>query len=259
MAYTKLLNKIIEESGLTIKEIAQKCKEYGENVTPAYISTLRNDKNNRTPSNEISRALAKACNCQYENILCVEAYLEKAPEEFNGLIELLREMMFAQTMAFIENQPTTQDTKAVRKIIEEYPMAEFICTLSNDELKQSISKQQGANKIKTSVSDGDIKIIQKIAPTGLSIADDGMSPQIDKGDMVTVEVKKIEDYNNGDIICYQSKTDKKKIFARKIIFNNKNKKDITLIPINSAYIPEQTDISQISIIGKVTKIIKTVK
>ena len=93
MPYTKLLNRLIDDSGYSIKEIAERCTENGVKVTPAYISTLRNDTNNRTPSDNMSRALAKACNAKSEDILVVEAYVDNAPKEFAGLINLIRQTM----------------------------------------------------------------------------------------------------------------------------------------------------------------------
>jgi len=81
MAYTALLNKLIENSGLTVKEIAERCTESGTKITAAYISTLRNSTDNRAPSSEVSKALAKVCGAKNENVLVIEAYLDTAPAE----------------------------------------------------------------------------------------------------------------------------------------------------------------------------------
>lgn len=259
MAYTTLLNRLIDNSGLTIKEIADKCTELGEKVTPAYISTLRNDKSNRSPSPEMSRALAKACNYPYENVLCVEAYLDKAPYEFKAVLDLLREIMLTSTMTVFENTFTTEEQKQARKILKEFPMAEFICSLSQDKVKETIIKQQGAGKFKATHSAEDFKIQQTIAPTGFPISDNGMSPQIEKGDLITLEAKEIKDYKNGDIICYIKSDDKKKIYARKVIFDGESRKKITLMPINGEFMPEQLTTSKISIMGKVVTVIKAIK
>ena len=60
MPYAKLLNQLIEESGMTAKDVAQKCADHGVSITPSYLSMLRNGAGKRMPSDEVSRAIAKA-------------------------------------------------------------------------------------------------------------------------------------------------------------------------------------------------------
>ena len=64
MNYTKMLNKLIKESEMTQKEISDKCKELGEEVTTTYLSALKNT-NGKMASDNISRTIAKACNAKY--------------------------------------------------------------------------------------------------------------------------------------------------------------------------------------------------
>lgn len=225
MAYTKLLNYLIDNSGLTIKEIADKCTELGEKVTPAYISTLRNDKNNRSPSPEMSRALAKACNYPYENVLCVEAYLDKAPYEFKAVLDLFREIMLTSAMSVIENEFTTEEQKKARNILKEFPMAEFICSLSHDKVKDTIKKQQGIGNITVTHTADNFKMQQTVSPIGFPVSDNGMSPQIEQNDLITFEAKEMKDYKNGDILCYIKNENKKKIYARKVVFDGESRKN----------------------------------
>lgn len=257
MAYTQLLNSIIEQSGLTVKEIAEKCVNMGVDVTPAYISTLRNDKNNRTPSDKVSRALAEACNCQHKNILVVEAYLQNAPQEFNGLMEMLRGLVITSGMSMIENRLTTQDIKEVDEMLKSFPMAELICDMSKEQVMNDIKKGYGSFNLKASKQLDDIKIKQEITPIGLPITDNGMSPIIKANDLVTIETLNFDEYKTGDIVYCFKNGEKKKAFARKIIIYDK--KQITLLPINNEYSPEIVSINDIVIMGKVKKVISTIQ
>ncbi|MEG1926686.1 MAG: helix-turn-helix transcriptional regulator, partial [Ruthenibacterium sp.] len=60
MPYTNLLNQLIQKSGMTAKEVAAKCQAAGANITPSYLSMIRNEKSARIPSDDVSIALAKA-------------------------------------------------------------------------------------------------------------------------------------------------------------------------------------------------------
>lgn len=258
MAYTQLLNTVIEQSGLTVKEIAEKCVQIGVDITPAYISTLRNDKNNRTPSDKISRALAEACNCQHKNILVVEAYLQNAPKEFNGLMEMLRGFIITSGMSMVENRLTTQDIKEVDEMLKSFPMAELICDMADEHIMNSIKKGYGTLNIKSTKNFDEMKIKQEVTPIGLPISDNGMLPLIKENDLVTIEALDCKDYKTGDIVYCFKDGKKKKAFARKIIITE-NSKQITLLPINSEYSPETVSTDDIVIMGKVKKVISTIQ
>ena len=257
MAYTQLLNSIIEQSGLTVKEIAEKCVNMGVDVTPAYISTLRNDKNNRTPSDKVSRALAEACNCQHKNILVVEAYLQNAPQEFNGLMEMLRGFIITSGMSMIENRLTTQDIKEADEILKSFPMAELICDMSKEQVMSNIKKGYGSFNIKASKQLDDIKIKQEVAPIGLPITDNGMSPIIKVNDFVTIEVLELSEYKMGDIVYCYVNNEKKKAIARQIVVVNDK---ITLMPVNNEEYPNITGTTDdIFVMGKIKKVIRNIQ
>ena len=256
MAYTQLLNTLIEQSGLTVKEIAERCVELGVDVTPAYISTLRNDKNNRTPSDKVSRALAEACNCKHKNILVVEAYLQNAPKEFNSILELFRSFIITSGMSMIENKLTSQDIKEADEMLKSFPMAELICELSEEQMLKGVKKGFGALNIKANKQFDDIRIRQEVAPIGLPITDNGMLPLIKANDLVTIETLKFDEYKTGDIVYCFKNGEKKKAVARKIIIHNNQ---ITLLPINNEYAPEIVSLDNIVIIGKIIKVISKIQ
>lgn len=260
MAYTKLLNKVIDDSGLSLKEIAIKCKEYDVKITPSYLSALKNDTTNRSPSDDVSRAIAKACNVQkgYENILVIETYIDNAPLEMNKLFDLLRETWISSTASIFENKLTTQQSKEIKKYFSEFPMAEFIVSLSSDLMKEEIIKQSGAMKLNSKSTFDDMIIEQRVSPLGMPVSDNGMSPIVNKGDIVNTEVKEINEYKTGDVILVSKTSRKKILFARKIIIDKAKPKELTLMPINTDFMPETINISELMILGKITQVTKKI-
>lgn len=259
MAYTELLNKLIENSGLTVKEIAERCTNSGVKITSAYISTLRNDKNNRSPSDEISVALAKACNANYENILVIEAYLDKAPKELLILLNELKQYVAFSTIGFIDNKLTTQNHKDIQNLANMLSLSELILTLSNEQMLNNLRKEEGAFSFKTSFKQEGIKVIQEIKQAvGIEISDDGMKPIINKANKVNIELKENCDYKTGDIICFAKKGSKKAI-ARKAVFNGDSRKKVTLLPINAEFSIEEAKTEDLIIFGKVTQVISEIK
>lgn len=258
MAYTQLLNSIIEESGKTLKDIAKDCEQYGVKITPSYLSALRKSEDDRTPSNDVSLAIAKACNVskERENILIIQAYLDKAPKEFEKLIEMLRNVLINTTAGMIDNKLTTEQYKVIKDMISEMPMAELVISLSSDLVYQSTKKQFGAMNFKTTdIMSDNVKIETTIKPSGIPICDDGMSPKINKGDQVNFEVMEIGDYKTGDTVLLSIPNSNKKQIARQIIFDE-SRKNITLLPINAEFQPKQCKINEIIIFGKITQVIK---
>lgn len=256
MAYTALLNMIIEDSKLTVKEIAERCKQYGVDVTPAYISTLRNDKNNRAPSDKVSRAIAKACEYKYEEALVVEAYLDSAPDVIRKFFGVMQKSVVPAMVGMFENKFTTQQIKELETVFAEMPMAQFVSEFANQEIK--FKKDLGSFNIKA-ISKDDVKITQEIKQViGISVCDDGMKPQICKGNLVQIEFKNIEDYKTGDIVCYAKNESKKNVLVRKIVVGD-NKKQITMLPMNSDYAPEIVNTKDIILMGKVVRVTADVK
>lgn len=258
MAYTELLNSLIENSGLSVKEIAERCTASGVKVTSAYISTLRNDKNNRAPSDEMSRAIAKACNAKYENILVIEAYLDKSPKEITDLLNMLKDLIIRTSIGMFDNGFKSNIQQVSNEILNALPLAEVIATISNENLSTEIKKQYGAFSFKAKHSSDGFKVLQEIGTTGFAVSDDGMKPVINKGDKVNIEIKELKDLKTGDILCY-TKESTKKVLVRKAVFNGSSRKEITLLPINTEFSIETAKTEDLHIIGKVTQVISEIK
>lgn len=103
MNYRELLNKLIKESGLSNKEIVARCAEFGEKITPNYLSVIKNN-DDKIPSDNLSLALAKACNSPHENILLVQGYLDRAPEVIINFLENMKKSALKSTYTFLEKE-----------------------------------------------------------------------------------------------------------------------------------------------------------
>lgn len=84
MGYAKLLTDYIERSELSLRRIAELCNKKGFSIDHSYISKLKNGKM-PPPSEELSRVLAEVLGGDPE-ILVIEGYKEKAPEEIRKLL-----------------------------------------------------------------------------------------------------------------------------------------------------------------------------
>lgn len=259
MAYTEMLNILIHDSGLTVKQIAEKCSEYGVDITTTYISKLRNDKNNKAPSDKVSIALAKACGAKFEECLVVEAYLDKAPKVITTFFNQLKKIVAPITMGIFENKITSQQQKDLEKVIENLPMSQFIFEMVKDNAATKIQKEFGTGHIKAIQKGDDFNIKHEITQNlGLQISDDGMSTQIRKGDLVQIEYKTLDELKTGDVICFGKSNNKGKVFARKIVVSD-NKKTLTLMPINNEYTCESVNIKDIIIFGKAIRVTTEIK
>ncbi|WP_052091949.1 helix-turn-helix domain-containing protein [Paenibacillus sp. FSL H7-0357] len=86
MKYSELLSKYIEESGLSLGEIAIRLSNKNIKIDRSYISKLKNG--NKPPASEdVTRALAEVTGGDTDALL-LAGHIEKAPEEIKeGLIE----------------------------------------------------------------------------------------------------------------------------------------------------------------------------
>lgn len=273
MAYSDLIKTYIEKSKLTHKEIAIKCKEMGKSIDPSYISKLVNGKID-PPSDDVSRVIAKVCGGN-ENILILEAYLEKAPKPLLDFLTIIRfarnSMNFLQVL---DHQDNDIDEKKTDQLLEDFlqkldtkPISEFILETNSaglvetakDFIKLEARYYNNIDKVKLRESlsnnpDSSFDdIVTSIAENTVLdylpvIEDDSMLPDFPKGSKALIYEKT---YSNGDIVGFWS-NDYKKIQIRKYFREN----DTTLLlPINTDFEPIIYNNSDANIVGKVSKMI----
>lgn len=156
MTYTKLLNKLIDDSGLSNKEILEQCESYGMKITPNYLSVLKNNES-KVASDELSRVLAKICGAENEELLVVQAYLDKAPQIIVDCLSLIFETgKEAMESAFKENKNKLPEElysflyEQSKAKIENLTLAEFICnypTMAEMAKEFDIEKERNAENI----------------------------------------------------------------------------------------------------------------
>ena len=149
MNYKEQLNRLISESGLTIKDIVKRCEEFGEKVTTNYISVLKNQ-DGKIPSDNLSIALAKACNSQYEEILLVQGFLDRAPTFIIKPLEFVHDKALISAEHYIKryayNMPQIQRTHEIKRLNDELKkndLATFICEFNSgayDKIDMAIDK-----------------------------------------------------------------------------------------------------------------------
>ena len=131
MNYTEMLNMLIDKSGKMLKEIAEECQKDGINLTNTYLSSLKTTPG-KIASDDISRAIAKACNAKYVDVLVVQAYLDKAPAIIIEYLEAQIAMMSIFQQAFMQNMQEHPEVLEIIKGYQEYSLAEMICeTIEN--------------------------------------------------------------------------------------------------------------------------------
>ena len=256
MPYTKLLNDIIDRSGLTLKEIAEKCTANGVKVTASYISTLKNDTNNRAPSDEMSRAIAKACNCKDEGILVLEAYIDNAPPEFKGVLDFLKSTIMFSMIGVFENQIDNSQFQDLLKMTDSMPLSSLLIQLSKT-TDESIEKAFGMFNMTSTIDDeiNDIRIQTDLKEAqGFPVLDNSMFPIMPENSKAVIEYKITKDLCNGDIIAFSRKNETELIY-RKVVFLDEEHTKVAVFPINTEYETLTFDCKDIIILGKVNQVV----
>ncbi len=242
MKYADLLDKLIQQSGITAKDLAKKCQDLGIDITPSYISLLRNKEKNRVPSEDVSIALAKALG-KPDNYLVLEGYLEAAPIELKQAIENMYYQSFI-TAAWVTGTPLDKEQEqAIKAAIKQQPMADLILYIS-----QSLKTENYDETFMSTKVEGNT--ITLVMPQELNVEDNDMYPLMEKGNRAKLITK--SEYDNGDIVVISLEDNSIKF--RKL---QKISEELTLL---LAFSPEcetmSFDEKTMVIIGKVDSVTK---
>ncbi len=242
MKYAELLDQLIQKSGITAKELAEKCQAQGVEITPSYISLLRNKEKNRVPSDDVSIALAKALGKE-DNYLVLEGYLEAAPIE---LKQAIKNLYFQSVVAaaWVAGTALEKDQEQVIKAtIEQQPMCEIVLYIS-----QKLEAEKYDQAFMSTKVEGNT--ITLVMPQELNVEDNDMYPLMEKGNKAKLVTK--SEYENGDIVAVSLK--ETSIKFRKL---QKISEELTLL---LAFNPEcetmSFDEKTMVIIGKVDSVTK---
>ena len=145
MPYAARLSDLIEKSGLSIKEISKRCVESGTKITASYISMLKNPDNKKVPSDSISRALTNACGADNAEILVIEAYIDKAPQEMQHFFSIIREMVI-KSVAYVAKDKVPSDIyENMQKNLENAHMTDILFSMNEIDFTQLLTSEKPDN------------------------------------------------------------------------------------------------------------------
>ena len=242
MSYSEVMKSMIENAGLTYKEVTEKIKETGETIDPSYISKLANDKI-APPSEKISKIIAKACNDD-ENKLILEAYLDKAPQVMIDFVLNVRLGAMIPILQAFNNTLSQEGIDILEKELLKQPLSEFMIQINSVKDGYKID-----NNAITMDIDGESPVSFNMdQPVGIPVPDSSMEPLIPKGSQVIFDLK--EEYANGDIVGVI--LNEKDLLIRRYYKENNL---IILSAINPEFQPIASDNMNVKFLGKVNKAI----
>ncbi len=242
--YSKLLTKIIAESGYTAKQIVEKCNDIGNGIDTTRLSKLQNGKL-PAPSEKVSRDIARICNAD-ERLLVIEGYLEKAPKEIIDVFIAIKLMTTIAALSVFENKIDKLTLTQIKEELNKEPIADFIVSLLDNEKDMEINNDMLEFKAKQ-----DNVTISFTEPLAIQVKDNAMFPKITEGAKITLQIE--DKYKNGDVLAVKIKDED--IIVRYAFIN---KEEITLAPLNSQYETITYNLKDVVILGKVIKTINDI-
>lgn len=242
MGYKEILSTIVSNSGLTLRELADRCRDKGVSIDPSYISKLQTGK--QAPgSEEVSRAIAEVCGAD-PDILIWEGYLEKAPELVKNTIDSIYTKLKNIISSKVSTLPDDQEDWFIKKVNALSPFELFSLLSSRNQGKLSLSSENFI--LALNISDD---IIEKLL--NLKMEDDSMEPFISKGSRLRISAE--SETKNGDIVAvYYGDT----IIIGRITFVGEQ---IVLTPYNTSYTPSVISCKEHLIIFKIDLIVTSKK
>ncbi len=241
MSYSKLLNDLIEKSEMSAKEIADKCTEQGQKVTASYISILRKEENKRVPSDDISRALAKALGVD-ENKLLLEAFLDNAPPLLRTAIKNIYLMTVVFTAIALGSEIPESQRDDLKKLIDELPLSDIVIEIAKN---KDINFNDNVLVKKEKIDDNTFNMKFQANPE-FDVLDNAMEPKLPKGSRVKIKMQ--NEYKNGDIIAFKEKGGKKLQYRK---LHTTKKGEQMLVAFHSDYDILEYDSNNMVILGRV--------
>ncbi|SFS83880.1 S24 family peptidase [Paenibacillus sp. BC26] len=241
MNYYKMLSQMVNNSGLTLKEISDKCGDFGVKITPSYISKLQ--KETQPPASEdVNKALARACGLNDSDVesFIFEGYIEKAPQFIKDFIYKITTMMKEMTKSIMKTQMPQQLVSLAEAKLDELSDLDFI-KMSSQFLE--VPNLQGESYITKDVNNEAVSFL--INPLlGIKMPDDSMSPKIPTGSHL--HLTDPNEFNDGDIII--AIIDNDHFVVRRMV---KAGDRVILISENLSYKPIELQAASIKIAAKV--------
>ncbi|TKI57191.1 LexA family transcriptional regulator [Brevibacillus antibioticus] len=220
MSYSETLALMVKKSGLTLKEIVEKCEEHGVKITPAYISRLQTGKQ-APASEEVNTALAKVCGGDVERLL-YEGYLEKAPEFIKELIGTSIKYLKDVALSIARNQYTDFRLQMHEQMLNGLSDIEFLKSHSN--LFENWSDISSSH-IMLDPSNKDERFFTN-PYSGIKMQDNSMEPTIPEG--ANIHISENDKINSGDIVLIVFK-DNSSLVRRYFLIRDEDGHEVTSI------------------------------
>lgn len=224
MNYAEMLDQIIAESGLSLRQISKMCTQFDISITPSYISQLKNGKL-PPPSPEVSLALAKVCNSKNQSQLVFQGYMEKAPD-------VIKEYMLASSQLnriMLESLCKAENNTMSEEAMDYLRNLDVLSTL-----EMSSRYIDPNNKVNPSdlvreitLSSGGVSKIQAQGDMiNFFLGDTSMSPTIPVHSYIYILPTKVDLLKERDVIALYP-NNRKQATLRRVFFSNDK---ILLIP-----------------------------
>lgn len=230
MSYPNYLATIIKNSKLSLRAIARLCENnYNVKITASYLSKLKKEGNQNPASERVNIAIAKVCKTNPEDLI-FEAELERAPqivkEIINELVEFIKKF-FAQTNKSLSVSNKELELQIQGEINQQLNMStrEFLKSLMQ---YSALEENENPFEIGLDLDEDNMKDILMKFSLNVLMEDNSMFPIIKQG--AKMELVKLDEYSNGDIISVTLNNDKKLIRTYAESGNN-----IILIPANQDF------------------------
>jgi transcriptional regulator with XRE-family HTH domain len=246
MTYSEMLDAIIEESELSLRQISKLCTQFDISITPSYISQLKNGKL-PPPSPEVSLALAKVCNSKNQSQLVFQGYMEKAPD-------VIKEYMLASSQLnriMLESLVKAENNKMTPESMEYLKNLDILSTLEMSSRYIDPNNNLSPNDLvrEITLSSGGVSKVQAQGDMiNFFLGDTSMSPTIPVHSYIYILPTKLELLKERDVIAFYPNNRKQATLRRVFFSNNK----ILLIPEDKTfqiYILENFE--EIDYLGKV--------
>ncbi len=229
MNYAEMLDAIISESELSLRQISKLCSQFDITITPSYISQLKNGKL-PPPTPEVSLALAKVCNSKNQSQLVFQGYMEKAPD-------VIKEYMLASSelnRIMLESLCKADSNSMSKESLDYLKNLDVLSTLEMSsrylDPKTNIDPSELIREIILS-SGGVSKVQAQGDMIHFFLGDTSMSPLIPVHSYIYILPTKLELLKEKDIIALYP-NNRKQATLRKIFFSNDK---ILLIPEDKTF------------------------
>lgn len=230
MTYAEMLDEIIEESELSLRQISKLCTQFDISITPSYISQLKNGKL-PPPSPEVSLALAKVCNSKNQSQLVFQGYMEKAPD-------VIKEYMLASSQLnriMLESLYKMENSSMSQESVEYLKNLDILSTLEMSSRYLNSQNNLSPNDLVREITLSSGGVVSKVQAQGdminFFLGDTSMNPSIPVHSYIYILPTKLELLKEKDIIALYP-NNRKQATLRRIFFSGDK---ILLIPEDKTF------------------------